>query len=174
MIRIRVTGWRRDLLVGVLASLLTAAALVPLGWAAVRGQRRQAEDARNLALQVARLADQQAAAADDRLRRNLVDQAANLLDFHVAGDNPDAEIFHVTTDAVAPEVPAGAHLLIDKKAAAFGVGDIVVFRVADKNYLGRVRAVDREAGLLTVGRNGEPDRRVPGGDVLGRGVLNTR
>ena len=65
-------------------------------------------------------------------------------------------------------------MLIDKKAAAYAVGDIVVFRVGENNYLGRVVAVDKQAGRMTVGRNGEEKRQVALSAVLGRGVLNTR
>jgi len=172
---IRWTGWRRDLFVGLLASAVTAAVLVPLGGAALRDQRQRAEQARDLALQAARPAELQAAEAGDQAGRNLVDQAARAMrDFGVMDERPDAEVFRVSTDAVAPEIPQGAHVLIDKKARSFAPGDIVVFRVEDKTYLGRVLRTDAAAGLVVVGRNGEPDRQVPAGQVIGRGVLNTR
>jgi hypothetical protein len=174
MIRLRWATWRHDLLVGLLASFLTAAVLVPVGWAAVRGQREQAESARQMAQALVLLARQQTAEADrqrDRAQRNLVDQAA---DFVGLGDRMEAEVFRVSTAAIAPEMPEGAHLLIDKKATSYAVGDIVVFRVEDKNYLGCVVAVEQAAGRLRVGRNGEEDRLVALSDVLGRGVLNTR
>ena len=122
----------------------------------------------------ARLAEQKGAEAEQQralAQRHLVEQAA---DFAGLGDQADAAILRVTTAAVAPEIPKGAHLLIDKKAAAYAVGDIVIYAVAGKNYLGRVLAVEQAAGRLTIGRNGEANRQVPCGDVLGRGVLNTR
>jgi hypothetical protein len=174
MLHIRWTTWRRDLLVGVLASLLTVAVLVPLGLAAVRGERLQAEASDRLVRPTELLREQSAAEADRQrtlAQKNLVEQAA---DFIGMNDRSEAEVFRVTTDAVAPEIPVGAHVLIVKKATAFGVGDIVVCRIDGKNYLGRVVAVDRPGGKLTMGRNGEENCTVPITDVIGRGVLNTR
>ena len=43
--------WRRDLLVGALASCLTAVILVPVGWGAIRNQRQQEKPATVGALQ---------------------------------------------------------------------------------------------------------------------------
>jgi hypothetical protein len=174
MIRVRWTTWRRDVLVAVLASLLTASVLVPLGWAAVRDQREQAEAARQTAEVAKLLAKQKAAEADQQraqAQRKLVEDAA---DFAGIGGRGEAEVMRVTTAAVSPEIPEGAHLLIDKKALSYAVGDIVIYRVEGNNYLGRVVAVDKEAGRLTVGRNREANRQLAVGDVVGRGVLNTR
>jgi hypothetical protein len=162
MIHIRWTSWRRDLLVALLASLLTAVVLMSFALAAIRRERALVKAALLRAE-----ADRQRALA----QKNLVEQAA---DFIGMNDRSEAEVFHVTTDAVAPEIPLGAHVLIDKKATVFGVGDTVVCRIDDKNYLGRVVAVDRAGGKLTMGRNGEEKRTVPIADVIGRGVLNTR
>ena len=177
MIRLRLTPWRRDLLVGLLASLLTASVLVPLGWAAVREQRDQADVARKKAEAVALRAEQSAVeAAQQRAlaKRNLIDQALDSALLPGFADRSEAEVRSVTTSAVAPEIPEGAHVLIDKKASSFAVGDIVIYRVEGNYYLGRVVVVDKASGRLTVGRNGEPDRQVLVGDVVGRGVLNTR
>jgi hypothetical protein len=174
MLRIRWCSWRRDLLVGLLASFLTATALLPFAWSAMRDHQEQAATARQLAQAAALLAEQRGADADRQrvlAQKNLIDQA---VDFAGFGDSPDAEIFQVTTAAVAPEIPQGAHVLIDKKAATFGKGDIVVYRVDDKNYLGRVVEVDKTTGHVTVGRNGEKNRQVVISNVAGRAVLNTR
>src|SRR5947209_4591966 len=164
--------WRRDFLVATIASLLTAFVLVPLGWTAVRDQRQEADSARQTALAAELLAKQSAAEADEqraKAERSLVDQA---IDF--AGiDRSEAEVMHVTTKAVTPEVPEGAHLLIDKKAKTYAVGDIVIFRVDGGNYLGRVIAMAKETGFVTLGRNGEADRRLTMKEIIGRGVLNT-
>jgi hypothetical protein len=168
------TGWRRDVLVGLLASVLTGAVLLPLSRAALVRQREQADAAQRLALQAVRLARQEAGQARDQTQRLLVDQAADFLGDLGSLDKAEAEALRVTTRAVTPEIPEGAYLLIDKKAAVYAVGDIVVFRLGENNYLGRVVAVDREAGRLTVGRNNEADRGMAFNDVLGRGVLNTR
>jgi type II secretory pathway pseudopilin PulG len=168
------TRWRRDVLVGLLASVLTAAALGSVGWAALLQQRERAEEARHLALQAARLARQEAAQARDQAQRALVDQAADVIGNLGGPANAEAEALRVSTAAVAPEIPQGAYVLIDKKAATYAVGDIVVFRVGPNNLLGRVVALDREAGRITVGRNQEANRQIALGDVLGRAVLNTR
>jgi hypothetical protein len=140
--------WRRDLLftlLGALASLLLTA---PLAWAALRHER-------------------------DLAQRNLIDDATRAaLDFGLAQDNSAAEVFSVETDAIAPEVPQGAHLLIDKKSPPRAAGDVVVFRVGDRTFLGRVVAIQTDG--FVIGRNGELDRVVRANDVIGRGVLNTR
>ncbi len=166
--------WRRDLLVALLASVVTSAVLLPVGWTALQQQRERTEDACQLALQAARLAQQDAAQARDQAQRAMVDQASDLAGSFGGPRKSDAEAMQVTTAAVAPEVPDGAYLLIDKKAFSFAIGDIVVFRVGEKNYLGRVLAVHREAGQLTIGRNKEADRQVPLRQVLGSGGVNPR
>ena len=165
--------WRRDLLVGVSASMLTASVLVPVGWTAVRDQRYEVEAARRMALESELLAKKRAAEAGEqriKAERTLLDQA---IDF--AGiDRSETEVMQVTTKAVVPEVPEGAHLLIDKKATAYAVGDIVIFRAEGRNYLGRIVTLEKEAGFVTLGRNGEASRRLALKDLVGRGVLNTR
>src|SRR5262249_55416027 len=134
----------------------------------------RASAAHRMAQAAALLAEQKSADADHQraqAQRNLIDRAADLAGF---GDRSQAEVLRVTTAAVAPEIPQDAHLLIDKKASFFTVGDIVIYRVDGKNYIGRVAAVEQTAGRLTVGRNGEPNSQVAISDVAGRGVLNTR
>jgi hypothetical protein len=177
MMRIRWTTWRRDVLVGVLASALTASLLVPLGWAAVRDQREQAAAAHRTAEAAQQLAEQKAAEAEEQrayTQRKLIEDAADFAGVVGIAGKGEAEVMHVTTAAVSPEVPRGAHLLIDKKAPAYAAGDIVIYRAGGNNYLGRVVSVDKESGRLTLGRNGEDNRHVAAGDVVGRGVLNTR
>jgi len=175
MTRLRWTTWRRDLLIGALAAALTASVLVPLGWGAVRGGQDRIDSERARARAAALLAAQKTAEAEQQralAQRALLDLAADFAGFR---DRTDAEVMGVTTNAVAPEIPEGAHLLLDKKATAFAVGDIVIYRVEGKNYLGRVVALDRApADGLTVGRNGEPNRHVVRSAVAGRAVLNTR
>src|SRR5438552_327844 len=92
MIRLRWTTWRRDVLVGLLASFLTAAMLVPLGWAAVRGQRQQAEAAREMAQALVLLAREQSAGADrqrDQALTNLLEQAGDLIGPGRRADSPN-------------------------------------------------------------------------------------
>lgn len=167
MIHFRWSFWRRDLLVGLLASFVTASALLPFAWSAMRDRQEQVTMARQLA-QAASLPAEPRAADANRQRalaqKNLIDQAADFAGF---GDKPDAEVMHVTTGAVAPESPEGAHVLIDKKAATFSRGDIVVYRVDDENYLGRLVGVDSTASPLTIGRNGEVNRQVAVGNMVG-------
>lgn len=147
------SSFRRDAVVALSASAITVAVLVPIGWGALHEHRARADDAQRLALQA----------------------AAEVLGNFGGGPEPsDAEALRVSTDAVAPEIPQGAFVLIDKKASSYAVGDIVVFHVGENNYLGRVVAVEQQAGRMTVGRNGETDRQVLLSTVMGRGVLNTR
>jgi len=166
-----VRRYQRDVLVFVLASAVTALVFsVPFAKALQSERTRAAQ-----AFDAAREAEQSAAATREQSQRNLLDQAAHLLrDFEGVGDKAESEVLKVSTNAVAPELPEGAYLLIDKKPSGYAVGDIVVYRADGKNYLGRVIAAEPKSDQLTVGRNGEPDRQVPIKDMLGRGVMNTR
>jgi hypothetical protein len=163
--------YRRDIIVFTLASAVMAlVCFVPFALA-MQNERKREEQA----LEAACEAKQSAEAALEQSKRNLVDQAAQLLhDFEGNGDKAESEVLRVTTNAVAPEIPEGAYLLIDKKPSGYAAGDIVVYRVDGKNYLGRVIAAEPTSGQLTVGRNGEPNRQVPIKEMLGRGVMNTR
>lgn len=166
-------SWRRDLLVAVVVSLLTALALAPFAWASYRRQENETQAARQNAEDAARLAEQKAAEADQQralAHKAMIQKAADFAGF----DRADADFMNVSSDAVAPEVPKGAWLVIDKKATSYAVGDVVVFRDDGRNYLGRVVAYDKGAGRLTVARNGEKNREIAAAALLGRGVLNTR
>jgi hypothetical protein len=168
------TGWRREVLVGLLASVLTGAVLVPLGWAALEQQRERTEEASRRALQAERAAQQDVEPVRDPAQQALVDKAADALSNLGGPERADIEALRATTRAVTPEVPQGAYMLIDKKASTYNVGDIVVYRLGGNKCLGRVLAVEKEFGRLRVGRNQEPERHIPLSDVLGRGVVNTR
>lgn len=85
----------------------------------MRDQQEQVATARQLARASSLLAEQRAGEVDRQripVQKNLIDQAADFAGFD---DKPDAEVLHVTTSAVAPEIPEGAHVLIDKQAATF-------------------------------------------------------
>jgi hypothetical protein len=167
------TLWQRDLFVGLLAALLTAGVLVPLGWSAVSRQRRQTAAAEQQALEATRRAEQRVAELNQLAARNLVEQAGKLA-LDLDPKSKDVAVMRITTAAVTPELPEGSYLLIDKKASTFRVGDIVVFKNEGKNFLARVLAIDNKTGRLTLGRNGEANRTVPPREILGRGVLNSR
>jgi hypothetical protein len=166
--------WWRDVLVGGLASLLTAVVFVPYAWASHCKLEEEAEAARQEAQTAAQRAEEKAAEAEqqrDLAHRAMLERAADFAGF---GDKSAAEAMRVMTAAVSPEVPKDAWLLIDKKASAYVAGDIVIFRDSGNNYLGRVVAVDKAAGRVTVGRNGEENRVIAVAQLAGRGVLNTR
>lgn len=166
--------WWRDVLVGGMASLLTVVVFVPYAWASQRQLEAQAEAARQEAQVAAQRAEEKAAEAEqqrDLAHRAMLERAADFTGF---GDQTAAEAMRVMTAAVTPEVPQGAWLLIDKKASSYAAGDIVIFRDGGNNYLGRVVAVDKGAGRVTVGRNGEENRVIDVSQLAGRGVLNTR
>src|SRR5437588_372953 len=165
------TGWRRDFVVGLVAAGLTVAVLVPFGWAALRDEWDRGVKARDAAQQALRLAEERAEQQHNLAQENLVAQAREAYLEFGGGDRTGADILTVTTDAVVPEVPQGARLLIDKKGMTYAAGDIVVYRKEGNNFIGRVLAVDYATGWLTVGRNREENRTVPVGDVLGRGAL---
>jgi hypothetical protein len=167
-------GWRRDLFVACLASLLTVVVLVPLARATQQKEQQRAEAFREEAQAAMSLAKEKAAEADqqrDLARRTLVEQAADFTGF---GDKTGAEVMRVMTEAISPEVPKDGWLLIDKKASSWATGDIVVFRQGGNNYLGRIIAYAKAGGRMTVGRNGEKNREIILADVMGRGVLNSR
>lgn len=84
-----------------------------------------------------------------------------------------AESFVVQTDAVAPEVPKGARLIVYKLASEYRVGDIVLYKSNGKNYVGRVANV-LPNDQLTIERNREPDAQLAASELVGRCVLNTR
>lgn len=115
-------SWKRGVLAGVLGSLLTGAILVPLGWALMKQQRAQAEEAQRRAEDTAEIARREAAQARDQARRGLVEQAADALTNLGGPEKADAEALRVSSDAVTPEIPQGAYLLIDRKSAAYAVG----------------------------------------------------
>ena len=86
-----------------------------------------------------------------------------------------AESFHPTSAAVAPEVPQGARVWAYKLTASYNRGDIVVFRSdIGTAYLARVISLDHSANEMTVGRNGEEERVIKLGQLVGRVVLTTR
>jgi hypothetical protein len=162
------------MLVGGLASLLTAVVFVPYAWASPHKLEEQAEAARHEAQAAAQLAEEKAAEAEQQrvlAHRAMLERGA---DFVGLGEQAAAEAMRVMTAAVTPEVPKGAWLLIDKKAASYVADDIVIFRDGGNNYLGRVVAVDKGTGRVTVGRNGEENRVIAVTQLSGRGVLNTR
>ncbi len=74
--------------------------------------------------------------------------------------------FMAATDALAPEVPRGSHVVVWKRASRFFPGDCIAYRQQEHVCLGRVASVDAEN--LAVLRNGEPDAVVPRGAVVGK------
>src|SRR5262245_9684314 len=169
------TNWRRDLLVGLLSCLITTTVAVPVGWAAVVDYCQKADMARSQAVDAAQAAEKRATRAQEQAQRNLLDEAAKLLrDFNGEGEQTEGEVLRVTTKAVEPEIPEGALVLIDKKAASYAIGDILIYRADGKSFLARVVQIDRTADRLMVGRNGEANREIQSKEVAGRGVLNTR
>lgn len=74
--------------------------------------------------------------------------------------------------SVAPEIPAGSHVLAWRVAPKFAPGDIAVYQNGDHTFLGRVTAVS-DTGL-TVARANQPEQSVARRAVIGRVVLTTR
>ncbi len=84
--------------------------------------------------------------------------------------------YRVSTDALAPEVPKGSYVRINRLSSAYQVGDIVVFWKEENSrvkYFGRVVAVDNANRRLIVARNGEPNKTVSFADIVGRGARVT-
>ena len=84
-----------------------------------------------------------------------------------------AEPFYVPGSATEPSSPHGSRILVYKLASAFRPGDVVAFRSPEGDILLAIVKTD-QAGVLTVSRNGEADREVPHGRLIGRVVANTR
>src|SRR5262245_8142035 len=93
MISTKWSGWRRDLTVSFVASALTAAVLVPLGWVLLRQEQQQAVADRNLAAQAVLRAEKGEAEAakykaqtehNFRLARRAVDEYLTVVAGEVA------------------------------------------------------------------------------------------
>jgi hypothetical protein len=166
-------SWRRDLLVALIASVFTALALAPIAWAAVRAEREQAQAVRDQAEAARRQAEQMPAEIEPFRLEAAQDLRELFARFTGIEDQTEIEPLKVTTAAVTPEIPREARALIDRKAKSYAVGDIILYRVEDRNYLGRVVAAPKD-GRLTVGRNGEANREIAAGEVVGRVAVNTR
>ena len=74
--------------------------------------------------------------------------------------------------SVAPEIPAGARVLVWRIAPKFAPGDIAVFRDGDLNLLGRIVRADEREVMVT--RAEGLERSVPRSAVVGRVFLTTR
>ena len=83
-----------------------------------------------------------------------------------------AEVFYAPTDAVAPEIPRNARVLVNKLSTTFQPHDIVVYRSGGVAMLGRVESADGQN--VVVSRAGSDNVVVPRRDVVGRVVLSTR
>jgi len=86
-----------------------------------------------------------------------------------------AEVYRVPLASMELELPAGSRVLVYKLADTFSPGQIAVFHGSGgQACLGRVEAHDRNAGIITLSRNGTGLISVAERDVIGRVVLNTR
>ena len=83
-----------------------------------------------------------------------------------------AEVFYAPNDAVAPEIPRNARVLVYKLSTTLQPRDIVVYRSVGGAMLGRVESAD--AQNVVVSRAGSDHVVVPRRDVVGRVVLSTR
>ena len=85
-----------------------------------------------------------------------------------------ASCYYAVTDAVSPEVPRNARLLVYKIGSSFKANDIIVFRENGIEKLGRVVAVNKATGKVTIGRNKKANVTVKLEDVIGRVVFSTQ
>jgi len=88
-----------------------------------------------------------------------------------------AEPLYVTTNSVAPALPAGSRCLVYRLASDFQPGDVIVYRPAEHpnlQYLAIVqKGLDSSGTLIVVRRSELPFALLPS-RVVGRIVLNTR
>ena len=80
--------------------------------------------------------------------------------------------YRATGASVAPEIPAGSHLIVWQLAPTFAPGDIAAYRNGSMAYLGRVTAVGDAD--LSIARNGVPVQSIPRSAIIGRVVLSSR
>jgi len=82
--------------------------------------------------------------------------------------------FRVPTGAVAPEVPKGSLVLVNRLSSDFKPGDIIAYRPSDdpRTWLARCDTVS--ASTLHVSRDGEPQFDVSRSAIVGKVVGITR
>jgi len=76
-----------------------------------------------------------------------------------------------SSEALAPEVPRGAWLLVSSLSVPLAAGDVVIAERVGRQWMGRVRHVDREARRVVVMRRNEPDRTFKLAEISGWVVL---
>jgi len=74
--------------------------------------------------------------------------------------------YSIPTDVAAPEIPRGSLVLVWKLTHRFAPGDLIVYKHENGPYVGRVVRID--GGLISVGRNREPDVPLPRDATLGK------
>lgn len=171
----RWTSWRRDLVIGLSGACLGALTVGLVGLGTIHNLQEQVEEAQERAQHAEQRAESGTGNGAEEPRPRWLDQVTKAyLGSRLGSGKKDVEAFSISTDSVAPEIPKGAVLLIDKSVASYAVGDIVVFRDGGRNFFGRVVTAEPEKDWLAVGRNGEEARRVSKSNIMGRGVMNTR
>ena len=78
---------------------------------------------------------------------------------------------HVTTDAVAPELPNGSWALVYRLTSEFQPGDVVAYQVGSKLWVARYKSGTPSVIQLT--RNNE-QLEVPRNTAIGKVVLASR
>ena len=103
-----------------------------------------------------------------RIARNLIVAIAVVLTLRTFFLTP----YRAVGASVAPEIPAGSHVLAWKVAPRFSPGDVAVYREGDHAYLGRVTGVNAEG--LSIVRNNQPEQTIAHDLVIGRVIVVTR
>ena len=103
-----------------------------------------------------------------RIARNLIVTIAVVLTLRIFVLTP----YRAVGASVAPEIPAGSHVLAWKVAPRFSPGDVAVYREGDHAYLGRVTGVN--ANGLSIVRNNQPEQTIAHDLVIGRVIAATR
>jgi predicted Ser/Thr protein kinase len=78
------------------------------------------------------------------------------------------EPFRAATNAAAPEIPKGSHMLVWKIATQFSRGDLIAYRYQGVVCVGRIRSVHGDQ--FTVAHYNRPDVVISSGAVVGRVV----
>ncbi|RBP43649.1 serine/threonine protein kinase [Roseimicrobium gellanilyticum] len=76
------------------------------------------------------------------------------------------EPFRAATDAAAPEIPQGSHMLVWKIATRYSRGDLIAYRYNGVVCVGRIKSTSRDQ--FTLSHYNRPDVIISRGAVVGR------
>jgi predicted Ser/Thr protein kinase len=76
--------------------------------------------------------------------------------------------FRAVTDAAAPEIRKGSHVLVWKLTRTFIAGDLIAYADETRHHVSLGRLHEANQDTILVRRNGKPPARIPRSDIVGR------